>query len=220
VGRRLAARRALGVTSPILYWRRSLVPRPVRALRARLRAITQAVDDTRADVAALRGQLAVESARTHEILLALRDREAEQRERLQALRGSTNYDLAFTDPEPLVSIVIPTYDNYRLLAERSVPSIQAQTYQRLEIIIIGDAAPEEAREIVESINDSRITYRNRSYRGPYPEHPRARWHVAGVPPYDEATSIAKGRWIAHLPTTTRTAPTIWRCSSKLHAATD
>jgi hypothetical protein len=163
--------------------------------------MTLAVHDTRSSVRALEAQLSElkqESARTREILQALCDREPEQRQRLEELRHSADYELPFTEPEPLVSVIIPTYDNYRLLAGRSIPSIQAQTYQLFEVVVVGDAAPAEAQEIVESIGDPRVTYRNRAYRGPYPDDPHARWHVAGVPPYNEAASAARGRWIAHL----------------------
>jgi len=139
-----------------------------------------------------------ESAWHREILLALRDREPEQRERLEHLRRSTDYELAFTEPEPLVSVIIPTYDNYERLADRSIPSIQAQTWQHFEVLVVGDAAPDEARAVVESIGDERVTYWNRTYRGPYPENPRDRWHIAGVPPYNEGAAAARGRWIAHV----------------------
>jgi Glycosyl transferase family 2 len=188
-------------------------------LRERLRSIAFAIGETRQHVIDTRSALSVQleeldaavaavqnqvselsqaAARTREILLALRDREPEQRERLHELRSSADYELAFTEPEPLVTVVIPTYDQYRLLAERSIPSVQAQTYQKFEIIVVGDAAPDEARVVVESLGDPRVTYLNRSYRGPYPDDPFARWHIAGVPPYNEAARMARGRWIAHL----------------------
>ncbi len=171
------------------------------ALRRRLLSISVAIDDVRHRVIALEAELAElrqESGWHREILLALRDREPEQRERLEQLRRSTDYELAFTEPEPLVSVIIPTYDNYERLADRSIPSIQAQTWQHFEILVVGDAAPEQARAVVESIGDERVTYWNRTYRGPYPDNPRDRWHIAGVPPYNEAAAVARGRWIAHL----------------------
>jgi putative methyltransferase (TIGR04325 family) len=97
-----------------------------------------------------------------------------------------------------VSVVIPTFDNYRLLRERAIPSVLAQTYQRFEIVVVGDAAPAEAREAVESFGDARLRYSNLPYRGPYPAEARSRWYVAGVPPYNEAVRLARGSWIAPL----------------------
>ncbi|HLY49869.1 MAG TPA: glycosyltransferase [Solirubrobacteraceae bacterium] len=170
-------------------------------LRRRLGSISGTVEDVRDRVNGLELELADlrrENARHREILLALRDREPEQRERLAQLRRSTDYELAFTESEPLVSVIIPTYDNYERLADRSIPSVQAQTWQHFEVLVVGDAAPDAARTVVESIGDERVRFWNRTYRGPYPEDPRDRWHIAGVPPYNEAAATARGRWIAHL----------------------
>lgn len=174
---------------------------PATALRDRLRSISQAIGGVRDQLRVVEAELAElrrENSRYREMLLALCDREPEQREQLGQLRRSVDYELAFTEPEPLVSVIIPTYDNYERLADRSIPSVQAQTYPNFEILVVGDAAPDDARTIVESIGDSRITYWNRTYRGPYPADPLDRWHIAGVPPYNEAAGTARGRWIAHL----------------------
>jgi hypothetical protein len=95
-----------------------------------------------------------------------------ERRRLAALRRSSEYEPPFAEAEPLVTVVIPTYDNYRLLAERSIPSIQSQTYERWEALVVGDAAPHEAAVVVAGIGDPRISYWNRTLRGPYPEDTR------------------------------------------------
>jgi len=79
------------------------------------------------------------------------------------------YELAFSDPDPLVSVVIPTYTSYETLRDRAIPSVLAQTYENFEIVVIGDAAPPEAAEAVASFDDDRIVYENLSIRGPYPE---------------------------------------------------
>jgi len=192
---------------------------PVGALRRRLRSISVAIGDVGHHVSALETELAElrrESAGHREILLALRDREPEQRERLEHLRRSTDYELAFTEPEPLVSVIIPTYDNYERLADRSIPSIQAQTWQHFEVLVVGDAAPDEARAVVESIGDERVTYWNRTYRGPYPENPRDRWHIAGVPPYNEGAAAARGRWIAHVGDDDALRPHHFECGRRVN----
>ncbi len=87
-------------------------------------------------------------------------------------------------------MVIPTYDNHQLLRERAIPSVLAQTHQNFEIVVVGDAAPDEARRTVEGFDDPRITFVNLGYRGPYPADPETRWLVAGVPPYNEAVRRA------------------------------
>jgi glycosyltransferase involved in cell wall biosynthesis len=126
------------------------------------------------------------------------DAEPRQRERLHALRERLDYEAAFAEDEPLVSVVIPTYDNYPMLRDRALPSVLAQTYERLELIVVGDAAPEETRRVVEATSDPRVSFHNMPMRGPYPDEPALRWLVAGNPAYNEAVRRAKGRWIAPL----------------------
>jgi hypothetical protein len=192
------------------------LPHPLVALRERLRSISRAVDNTRQHVddasellsrqiQALQLQLEqttnasqLEMARTREILRAICDREPWQRERLSALRAEERYADSFVDDEPLVSVVIPTFENGRLLRERAIPSVLAQTYQHFEIVVVGDDAPDEARAAVESFGDPRLRYSSLLYRGPYPTDPLSRWYVAGVPPYNEAVRLARGLWIAPL----------------------
>ncbi len=147
---------------------------------------------------AMRSSRDAQHAQLVEILRFVHDRAHERRVKLRELRTGGTYRQAYTDPDPLVSVVIPTYDNYQLLRDRAIPSVLAQTHQNFEIVVVGDAAPDAARAAVESFGDPRITFSNRLYRGPYPADPYARWLVAGVPPYNEAVHRAQGLWIAPL----------------------
>jgi hypothetical protein len=133
-----------------------------------------------------------------EIMRFIHGRNHERRLRLRELRASDAYERAYSDPDPLVSVVIPTYDNHRLLRERAIPSVLGQTHQNFEIVVVGDASPDEARDAAESFDDPRIAFFNRLYRGPYPAEPDKRWLVAGVPAYNEAVHRARGLWIAPL----------------------
>lgn len=133
-----------------------------------------------------------------QILRFVHDRGQWHRERLRELRDDPAYEPPYSKPAPLVSVVIPTYDNYQLLRERAIPSVLAQTHQNFEIVVVGDGAPDGARTAVEGFNDPRITFFNLGYRGPYPVDAKTRWLVAGVPPYNEAVRRAKGLWIAPL----------------------
>jgi glycosyltransferase involved in cell wall biosynthesis len=121
-----------------------------------------------------------------------------RRRRLEEVRAGREYERPYAESDPLVSVVIPTYDNYRLLRERSLPSVLSQSYENVEIVVVGDAAPDEARLAVESFNDPRIRFVNLPYRGPYPDDPETRWRVAGVPPHNEGVRRAGGLWIAPL----------------------
>jgi hypothetical protein len=125
-------------------------------------------------------------------------REPEMRERLGAVRRSAEYALAFEEREPLVSVVIPTYDRGDLLVTRAIPSALDQTYTNVEIVIVGDGAPDGTGRQIADLADGRIRYMNLSYRGPYPEDRRDFWHVAGVPARNAAVAWARGVWIAPL----------------------
>ena len=59
----------------------------------------------------------------------------------------------------LVSVIMPTY-NCGVFIEETIVSIQAQTYQNWEIIIVDDCSKDNTKEIVEALieNDSRIKY--------------------------------------------------------------
>ncbi len=148
----------------------------------------------------LEGRREVIQRLTHvqDILQLLYDREPEMRERLRALRNQAKYQRAFAESEPLVSVVIPTYDRGELLLNRAIPSVFAQSYKNVEIVVVGDSAPDDTGRWIAELNDPRIIYRNLSYRGPYPLDSRDLWHVAGIPPRNLGMTLARGSWIAPL----------------------
>jgi hypothetical protein len=176
----------------------------MRENRDRIAAVQQEVRQHRSQTSELSHWLRTgphwhqDRKRVMEILRWIYYDEPRLRERLLEVRRTDAYRLAYTESEPLVSVVMRTYDNYRMLAERSIPSVLAQTYQNFEVIVVGDNAPPEAAAVVDKIGDERITYHNLNRRGPYPRDPKALWFVAGVPPYNEALRRARGRWIAPL----------------------
>lgn len=56
-----------------------------------------------------------------------------------------------------VSIIIPTYNRAKLLAD-AVKSLQQQTYENIEIIIVDDCSTDNTAETVERMDDGRILY--------------------------------------------------------------
>ncbi len=158
------------------------------------RSLASEIGDLRDAVMGLKEQV----DQVLEALQLIYSREPENRERLRRLRKSPEYERAYTDPSPLVSIVIPTYDNYEQLRERSLPSALDQSYPNIEVVVVGDSAPQETEDAIASFGDPRISYRNLNRRGPYPEDRNRFWRVAGVPPRNEAVYQARGSWIAHL----------------------
>ena len=133
-----------------------------------------------------------------EILQLLRDDEPETRRRLWAVRETQAYLQAYNEAEPLVTVTIPTYEATEQLLERSLPSVLAQTYERLEVLVVGDGAAPEVEHAIGRVGDSRIRYVNLTHRGPYPEDAALRWMVAGGPAANEGMRMAAGRWIAQV----------------------
>jgi glycosyltransferase involved in cell wall biosynthesis len=164
----------------------------VRALSTQLRSLR----DEQAERAAVQTS-ALAALRTELVAigqLALDD-EAQTHRLLDAARADADYDRPFDVAEPLVSICIPTYTNYRGLIERAIPSALAQTHGRVEVVVVGDAAPSETVAAIEALGDARVRYENLSIRGPYPEDPRRRWLVAGTGPLNRSIELAQGEWI-------------------------
>jgi len=100
--------------------------------------------------------------------------------------------------EPLVPVIVVTYNRSRLLTERCIPSILGQTYDNLELIVVGDACTDDTEELVSRIKDPRLKFHNLPERGRYPSDPIRRWMVAGTAPTNEALSLAQGDFISHL----------------------
>lgn len=177
-----------------------------QALRADTAAVRDDVQRLSARVAeleaTLRAEVAADQRFRGDVIQGLRRvnaHEAWHRRRLREVRQAVDYEEAFADPEPLISVVIPTYERLETLRTRAIPSILAQEYRNIEIVIVGDSAPYGADEVREGFGDAPIRFVNLPMRGPYPEDSWRRWLVAGTPPLNEALQLARGQWIAFLP---------------------
>jgi glycosyltransferase involved in cell wall biosynthesis len=58
---------------------------------------------------------------------------------------------------PMVSVIIPTFNQAELL-QKALQSVINQTFQNWEAIVIDNHSQDNTKEIVESMNDSRIRY--------------------------------------------------------------
>ncbi|TMK56149.1 MAG: glycosyltransferase family 2 protein [Actinobacteria bacterium] len=154
--------------------------------------------DTLADHSARLALIEAEARRTAEIGRHIYDEEPASRRRLHELRRSEEYEFAFTEDEPLVTFIVPTYRSFETLRDVALPSILGQDYSNLEVIVSGDAAPPETAAVVASFDDPRLVYLNRTIRGPYPEDPAKSWFGIGGPPFNDALAIARGRWVTAL----------------------
>lgn len=66
--------------------------------------------------------------------------------------------------KPLISVVIATRNRANLL-KQSMHSVLSQTFRDLELIVVDDGSSDNTREIVESMNDTRVTYVREQGRG-------------------------------------------------------
>jgi hypothetical protein len=131
------------------------------------------------------------SARTYEAL-------ARWPALIEQARAAADYELAFSDPDPLVSIPIPTYHSPDTLCGRALASVQAQTHSRWEAIVVGDHCTDDTAERVAALGDERIRFVNLPVRENDPDDPWERWAVKGSVPRAVGIAQARGRWIAPL----------------------
>ncbi|MDP3999607.1 MAG: glycosyltransferase family 2 protein [bacterium] len=100
------------------------------------------------------------------------------------------------DPNPFITVYIPTYNRAKLLMERAVPSVLSQTYKNFELVIVGDHCTDETEELVLKIKDPRVRFYNiptRGYR--YPPTAENHWFAGPVVASNKALELARGRWI-------------------------
>ncbi|HUQ69219.1 MAG TPA: glycosyltransferase family A protein [Planctomycetaceae bacterium] len=100
------------------------------------------------------------------------------------------------DP-PLISITVATYNRSQILLERTLPSLLAQDYPRLEVIIVGDGCTDDTMDRLSRWNHPRVRFENLAERQDYPEDRVHRHLVSGVKPLNRAVELAQGDWIAH-----------------------
>jgi hypothetical protein len=127
-----------------------------------------------------------------------RRRAIDERETLERLRGDR--DVCWPEEaadNPLVSVVIPTYSRGRILVERSIASVLAQTYRNIEVVVVGDHATTETLAAIRSVDDPRVRFEDLPVRSPYPADPELAWMCVGSRPYNRALELARGAWIAN-----------------------
>jgi hypothetical protein len=117
---------------------------------------------------------------------------------LAEVRASADYERAWEEDEPLVSVRVATYNGAELLCSRALASLLAQTYERWECIVVGDAVTDDTEARVRALGDPRIRFIDLPHRGPYPDDPMRLWRVAGTGPMNRGLREAAGAWIAPL----------------------
>jgi glycosyltransferase involved in cell wall biosynthesis len=121
----------------------------------------------------------------------------EDRPRLEAARQreAAAYGKA---GEPLVTVCISTYNRSKLLVERCVPSVLAQSYRNLEVLVVGDHCTDDTAARMLQIGDPRVRWVNLPEPSKLPKNRVYRHRVAGSHPKNKALELAQGTWVAHL----------------------
>lgn len=175
--------------------------RLAHALDRRFQALHHRLDgvaEVRGEVTALRAELGALAQRLDADLLPvlrlLAGRDTENRRLLAAARDDRDYELAFSEAEPLVTIVLPTFKRAELLRTRSLPAALAQTHERVEVLVIGDGPDPEAEAIVREAGDERVRWTNLPQRYVYPDADR-HWLAVSTLTRNEGYRLASGRWL-------------------------
>jgi len=160
-------------------------------------SLREAVRHLQSQLETVYGLLAQERHRV-DILLAGYEGILKEIDAFHDIRRSESYQKAFTSSKPLVTILIGTMNRPDLLIDRCIRSIQAQTYDNLQIAVIGDHCTDDTGKRVAELRDSRISFTNLPKRGPYPRPGRDRWMVAGTYAANLALSLVEGDFVTYL----------------------
>ncbi len=131
-------------------------------------------------------------------------------------RARTDYNSAFEQQAPLVSICVSTMNRSDILIERCLNSLVNQSYRNIQIIVVGDHCTDDTGSRIARLRDDRISFHNLSSRGPYPPPGHDRWMVAGTNAINAAMSMCEGQFVTHLDDDD--AATIDRVETLLNAA--
>src|SRR5581483_8153017 len=171
--------------------------RAVRAAAARRRAVA-AETAPAATAWPARGETAEETvARLHRNKKIFDD-VLTQQSRLRLERARAAEPELWSNPNPLVTVRIITYNRPKLLVERAVASVLRQTYSNFELLIVGDCAVPETATALAAVGDPRIRYFNLPERGHYPRFPRYFWPSAGALASIHSFDLPRGEWMIYL----------------------
>jgi|SaaInlStandDraft_6_1057023.scaffolds.fasta_scaffold13881_3 O-antigen biosynthesis protein len=110
-----------------------------------------------------------------------------------------NSDDLYSNRSPLISVYVPTYNRCKILRDRAIPTVLAQTYKNFELIVADDGSTDDTKGVVKSFNDPRIKYikvsRN-EYR--YPNRSLYHWFSGPIVAANLALDKCQGAWIARI----------------------
>jgi glycosyltransferase involved in cell wall biosynthesis len=102
------------------------------------------------------------------------------------------------DTDPLISIIVATYNRSDILINRTLPSLLSQTYGNIEVVIVGDCCVDDTAARLKDYPDPRVRFHDLAVRGQYPDDIKDRWFVQGTKPRNEGMKMARGQWFAFI----------------------
>lgn len=99
----------------------------------------------------------------------------------------------------MISVIVPTYNRTRLLMDRCIPSVLAQTVDDWECHVVGDGTEAATADAMAALcaADPRFRFTNLPHYE-YPADPRQRWGTVGLAALNLGLDYARGDWIAVL----------------------
>jgi hypothetical protein len=128
----------------------------------------------------------------------LRERLWQEEERRMLLQARAGRDVCWTDEdveEPLVTVRIVTHNRAAELMEIALPSALEQTYENLDILVIGDHTDDATVKAMQSVRDPRVRFYNLPAPSMYPTMQWGYWMVHGSPAMNLGIELAAGSWI-------------------------
>jgi hypothetical protein len=153
------------------------------------------------DAASVRAVLGVEASAgepTHDTLLFAKHLADDLRDIVDRNRYASAPEPDWDDPEPLVTVRIPTWNGVPGLVGRAIPSVLGGTYRNVEVLVCSDGPDPAARGAVQAIGDPRVRYLELPARPAYPAHKLSFWQTTGLRPANHALDHARGAFIAPL----------------------
>ena len=99
---------------------------------------------------------------------------------------------------PLISVILPTYNRCKILFENGLPSVLNQTYKNIELIIVSDGSTDNTEEKVKNLNDKRIKFYQIMREKRYPSTLNNHWACHSVVPTNFGLKKINGDWISHI----------------------
>lgn len=155
------------------------------------------------DVLAALGRSAPRSPADPEQVVAAARRGKQLADELRAIadhHAFTRGGDPWLDPEPLVTVRIPTWKGHERLVSRTIPSILEGTYPNVEVLVCSDGPDPLARAAVEALaaRDPRVRFLELPERPAHPSQPWSFWETTGLRAANRALDDARGRFIAPL----------------------